>query len=144
MDGPIDYQTEWSKSDRFRQISWYHLYVQYNKNDTKELICKTETGNFCCGTVEMYPWGCGFVPWPHSVWNRVRWGEHRKASDSLSCFPNSASLGRNVLNVFSGLHNDQIPLGGFGDIQRKQEKWSGNVNRVHLIKIQHQVVLEVS
>ena len=30
MDGPIDYYTKWSKSDRERQISWYHSYVESN------------------------------------------------------------------------------------------------------------------
>ena len=28
-----------------RQISCYHLYVESNKNDTKELIYKTETNS---------------------------------------------------------------------------------------------------
>ena len=30
-DGPRDYHTEWSKSDRERIIIRYHLYVEYNK-----------------------------------------------------------------------------------------------------------------
>ena len=30
-------------SQRERQISWYQLYVESNKNDTKELIYKIET-----------------------------------------------------------------------------------------------------
>ena len=43
MDGPRDYHTKWSKSDRERQI-WHHSYVVSNlKNDTNELIYKTET-----------------------------------------------------------------------------------------------------
>ena len=37
MDGPKDYHTKW----RQRQIS-YHLHMEYNKNDTKELIYNTE------------------------------------------------------------------------------------------------------
>ena len=32
-----------NKSDRERQISWHHLHVESSKNDTKELIYKTET-----------------------------------------------------------------------------------------------------
>ena len=28
MDGPRDYHTKWSKSERERQISWYHLYME--------------------------------------------------------------------------------------------------------------------
>ena len=39
MDGPRDYDTEWSKSGRERQIL-YHLYVESNTN---EFIYKTET-----------------------------------------------------------------------------------------------------
>ena len=30
MDGPRDYCTKWSKSDRERQIPWYHSYVESN------------------------------------------------------------------------------------------------------------------
>ena len=41
MDGPRDYHTEWSKK-RKANIK-HHLYVDSNKNDTKELILKTET-----------------------------------------------------------------------------------------------------
>ena len=37
MDGPRDYHSEWSKSDRERQMSWYHLYVE-SKKCTNELI----------------------------------------------------------------------------------------------------------
>ena len=36
--------------------------------------------------------------------------------------------------IYWGLHNGQKPLGWLGDIQRKQEEWSGNVNGTHLIK----------
>ena len=35
MDGPRDYHTKWSKSDRERQII-YCLYVESEKNDTNE------------------------------------------------------------------------------------------------------------
>ena len=31
MDGPRDYDTNWGKLDRERQISWYHLYVESKK-----------------------------------------------------------------------------------------------------------------
>ena len=44
MDGPGDYHTKWSKSDKERQISYDSAYVQnLKKNDTNELIYKTET-----------------------------------------------------------------------------------------------------
>ena len=42
MDGSIDCQTEWSKSDREREIS-YIAYMWNQKNDTNELIYETET-----------------------------------------------------------------------------------------------------
>ena len=44
MDGPRDYHTKWSKSDGERQIS-YVITSMWNlvKNDTNELIYKTET-----------------------------------------------------------------------------------------------------
>ena len=32
-----------SKSDRNTNVIWYHLYVESKKNDTNELIYKTET-----------------------------------------------------------------------------------------------------
>ena len=38
MDGPRNYHTKWSKSDRERQILWYHMWNL--KNDTSELISK--------------------------------------------------------------------------------------------------------
>ena len=42
MDGPGDYHTKWSKSDRERQI--YDITCMWNlKNNTNELIYKTET-----------------------------------------------------------------------------------------------------
>ena len=40
MDGPRDCHTEWSKSKT--NIIWCHLYVESKKNDTNELIYKTE------------------------------------------------------------------------------------------------------
>ena len=42
VDGPRDYHTKWSKSDRERQI--YDITYMWNlKNSTNELIYKTET-----------------------------------------------------------------------------------------------------
>ena len=41
-NGPRDYHTKWSKSDRERQIS-HNTYVWNLKYDTNELINKTET-----------------------------------------------------------------------------------------------------
>ena len=42
MDGPREYHTKWSKSDRERQI--YDIIYMWNlKNNTNELIYKTET-----------------------------------------------------------------------------------------------------
>ena len=44
MDGPRDCQTEWSKSDREREIKYDIAYMQnLKRNDTNELIYKTET-----------------------------------------------------------------------------------------------------
>ena len=41
MDGPRDYHTKWSKSDRERQI--YDITYMWNlKYDTNELVYKTE------------------------------------------------------------------------------------------------------
>ena len=31
MDGPRDDHTKWSKPDKERQLSWYHLYVESKK-----------------------------------------------------------------------------------------------------------------
>ena len=43
MDGPRDCHTEWSKSDRERQISYDIIYVwNLKKKGTSELIYKTE------------------------------------------------------------------------------------------------------
>ena len=41
MDGPRDYHIKWSKIKT--NIIWHHLYVESKKNDTDELIYKTET-----------------------------------------------------------------------------------------------------
>ena len=41
LDEPRDYHTKWSKSKI--NIVWYHLFVESKKNDTNELIYKTET-----------------------------------------------------------------------------------------------------
>ena len=43
MDGPRDYQTKWSKSERQRQISYDIVYMLNLKYDTNELIYETET-----------------------------------------------------------------------------------------------------
>ena len=42
MDGPRDYRTEWSKSDREREISYDIGYTWNLKYDTNELIYNTE------------------------------------------------------------------------------------------------------
>ena len=42
-DGPGDYHTKWNKSDRERQIAYDIAYMWNLKNDTNELIYKTET-----------------------------------------------------------------------------------------------------
>ena len=43
MDGPRDYHTEWSKSERERQIPYDIIYMWNLKCDTNELIYKTQT-----------------------------------------------------------------------------------------------------
>ena len=44
MDGPKDCHTEWSKSEREREISYDMAYMQnLKRNDTNELIYKRET-----------------------------------------------------------------------------------------------------
>ena len=45
MDGPRDYRTKWSKSDRERQISYDITYMWNLKNDTNEIIYKIETNS---------------------------------------------------------------------------------------------------
>ena len=44
MDGPRGYHTKWNKSERERQISYdtTHMWNLIFKNDTNELIYKTE------------------------------------------------------------------------------------------------------
>ena len=42
IDGRRDYHTKWSKPDRERQISYIITYMWNLKNDTNELIYKTE------------------------------------------------------------------------------------------------------
>ena len=37
MDEPRDYHSEWLRQRKI-SIRWYQLYVEYNKNDTDELI----------------------------------------------------------------------------------------------------------
>ena len=71
MDGLRDYHIKWSQ--RKANVIWYHLYVKSNKNDTKELIYKTDTnadfkikfmitkGETVGGGVN---WGMGF-PYTH-------------------------------------------------------------------------------
>ena len=41
MDGPRDYHTKWSTSDKETNIVWYHLYVESKNTETNELIYKT-------------------------------------------------------------------------------------------------------
>ena len=43
MDGPRDYHTKWSTSERERQIPYDITYMWNLKYDTNELIYKTET-----------------------------------------------------------------------------------------------------
>ena len=43
MDGPRDYHTKWSKSDRERKVSYDITYMWNLKTDTNDLIYKTET-----------------------------------------------------------------------------------------------------
>ena len=42
MNGPRDFDTKWSKSDRERQILYYSTYMWNLKYDSNELIYKTE------------------------------------------------------------------------------------------------------
>ena len=46
MDGPRDYHTKGSKSERERQISYDITYMWNLKNDTNELIYETETDSW--------------------------------------------------------------------------------------------------
>ena len=45
MDGPRDYHTKWSQSERERQIPYDITYMWNLKYDTNELIWETETGS---------------------------------------------------------------------------------------------------
>ena len=45
MDGPRDYHTKWSKSERERQIPYTINYMWNLKYDTNELIYEAETGS---------------------------------------------------------------------------------------------------
>ena len=42
VDGPRDCHTEWSKSEREKQILYNIAYMWNLENDTDELICKAE------------------------------------------------------------------------------------------------------
>ena len=59
MDGPRDYHTKWSKSDREKQITHDITYMQNLKNDTNELIYKTETDSQTWKTNLQLPKGKG-------------------------------------------------------------------------------------
>ena len=43
MDGPGDYHTKWSKSDRYHKYHMISLISRILKNDTNGFIYKTET-----------------------------------------------------------------------------------------------------
>ena len=43
MDGPRDYHTKWSKSERERHVPYDITYLWNLKYDTNELIYETET-----------------------------------------------------------------------------------------------------
>ena len=45
LDGPRDYNTKWSKSERERQMPYDFTYIWNLKYDTNELACETETGS---------------------------------------------------------------------------------------------------
>ena len=45
MNGPRDYHTKWSKSERERQIPYGTTYLKNLKYDTSEPIYKTEIGS---------------------------------------------------------------------------------------------------
>ena len=60
MDRPRDYHTKWSKSHRERQMSYDITYMWILKNDTNELIYKTETVSQTSKTNLWLPkWKCG-------------------------------------------------------------------------------------
>ena len=59
MDRPGDYHAKWSKSERERQISYDITYMWNLKNDTNELIYKTETDSQTSETNLWLPKGEG-------------------------------------------------------------------------------------
>ena len=42
VDGSRDCHTEWSKSEREKQVSYINTYMWNLENDTDELVCKAE------------------------------------------------------------------------------------------------------
>ena len=72
MDGPRDSHTKWSKSDRERQISYdiTHMWnLIFLKNDTNELIYKTETDSETLKTNSWLPKGKGWGRDKLGVWD---------------------------------------------------------------------------
>ena len=59
MDGPRDYHTKWSKSDRERQIPYDITSAWNQQTDTNELIYKTETDSQTSKTKLWLPKGTG-------------------------------------------------------------------------------------
>ena len=59
MDGPRDYHTKQSKSERERQIPYDITYIQNLKYDTNELIYETETDSQTQRTDLWLPGGLG-------------------------------------------------------------------------------------
>ena len=55
MDGPTDYHTKWSKSERGKQISHDITYTSNLKYDTNELIYGTETDSYTLENKLMIP-----------------------------------------------------------------------------------------
>ena len=67
MDGPRDYHTKWSKSNRERQIAYDITYMWILKYDTNELLYKIETDLWhreqTCGCQEAGGMGDGLGFW---------------------------------------------------------------------------------
>ena len=67
LDGLKDDHTNWSKSDRERQISWYNLYVEFkikHKWTYYETETDSQTEQTCCqgrGSEGGMIWDLGFV-----------------------------------------------------------------------------------
>ena len=59
MDGPRDYRTKWSKSERERQIPYDITYIWNLKYDTNEPIYETETDSRTQRTDFWLPKGSG-------------------------------------------------------------------------------------